>query len=379
MAHEVPVKVKNLAGWTPLAEAISYGDRQIIVALVKKIKEKMKQEMEDRRPQLLAALKEMGDFYVELKWDFHSWVPLVSRVLPSDVCRIHKRGPRIRMDTTLVDFNDMRWERGDLTFIFDPEGPPQSAVIMVDNSTKLYQRVMQEEREREIEDEVDLLMSSDILSTQMSTKSITFSRAQSGWFFREDRKETVGAFEAEVYQINGMVLETRKRREHLSQEDLKKNKAIMDSLIKGKSQAIANGEPMKRRASLNPPPESRITWDEYVTAPPGECPLLGRSLVYKESSKAFKATVAMCPDFPLTLGALLNVLEVLGPFKHFSKLREFVQMKLPPGFPVKVDIPIVPTVTAKITFQEFRFVDDMDEELFRVPDDYIQDSSRFDL
>ena len=28
LAHGVPVKVKNLAGWTPLAEAISYGDRQ---------------------------------------------------------------------------------------------------------------------------------------------------------------------------------------------------------------------------------------------------------------------------------------------------------------------------------------------------------------
>jgi hypothetical protein len=33
---------------------------------------------------------------------------------------------------------------------------------------------------------------------------------------------------------------------------------------------------------------------------------------------------------------LLNVLEVIAPFKHFSKLREFVLMKLPPGFPVKI-------------------------------------------
>lgn len=33
---------------------------------------------------------------------------------------------------------------------------------------------------------------------------------------------------------------------------------------------------------------------------------------------------------------LLNVLEVIAPFKHFAKLREFVQMKLPPGFPVKI-------------------------------------------
>lgn len=28
LAHGAPVKVKNLEGWSPLAEAISYGDRQ---------------------------------------------------------------------------------------------------------------------------------------------------------------------------------------------------------------------------------------------------------------------------------------------------------------------------------------------------------------
>lgn len=28
LAHGAPVKVKNLQGWNPLAEAISYGERQ---------------------------------------------------------------------------------------------------------------------------------------------------------------------------------------------------------------------------------------------------------------------------------------------------------------------------------------------------------------
>lgn len=48
------------------------------------------------------------------------------------------------------------------------------------------------ESEQELEDEVDILMSSDIMAAQMSTKSITFSRAQSGWLFREDK--TVNTF-----------------------------------------------------------------------------------------------------------------------------------------------------------------------------------------
>lgn len=94
-----------------------------------------------------------------------------------------------------------------------------------------------------MEDEVDLLMSSDIIAVQMSTKSISFSRAQSGWFFKEDRKEMVGPFSAEFYNVNGMVLESRKRREHLTEEDLRKNKAIVESFTKGgTSQVDVNGE-----------------------------------------------------------------------------------------------------------------------------------------
>lgn len=29
--------------------------------------------MEERRPNLVKALKQMNDFYMELKWDFQSW------------------------------------------------------------------------------------------------------------------------------------------------------------------------------------------------------------------------------------------------------------------------------------------------------------------
>ena len=37
-----------------------------------------------------------------------------------------------------------------------------------------------------------------------------------------------------------------------------------------------------------------------------------------------------------SLARILRVLEVVAPFKHFNKLKEFVAMKLPPGFPVRI-------------------------------------------
>lgn len=42
-----------------------------------------------------------------------------------------------------------------------------------------------------------------------------------------------------------------------------------------------------------------------------------------------------------------------------------------------LDIPILPTVSAKITFQAFEFRDNIDSELFEVPSNYVEDPSRF--
>ncbi|XP_051713589.2 ankyrin repeat domain-containing protein 13C isoform X6 [Oryctolagus cuniculus] len=283
LAHNAPVKVKNAQGWSPLAEAISYGDRQMITALLRKLKQQSRESVEEKRPRLLKALKELGDFYLELHWDFQSWVPLLSRILPSDACKIYKQGINIRLDTTLIDFTDMKCQRGDLSFIFNGDAAPSESFVVLDNEQKVYQRIHHEESEMETEEEVDILMSSDIYSATLSTKSISFTRAQTGWLFREDKTPV-------------------------------------------------------RRQSLTPPPQNTITWEEYISAENGKAPHLGRELVCKESKKTFKATIAMSQEFPLGIELLLNVLEVIAPFKHFNKLREFVQMKLPPGFPVKLAI-----------------------------------------
>lgn len=95
LAKGAVVKVKNVLGWSPLAEAISYGDRQTIALLLRKLKTQSKEQMKARKPEMIAALKNLGDYIIDLKWDFTSWVPLVSKILPSDICKISKKGTLI--------------------------------------------------------------------------------------------------------------------------------------------------------------------------------------------------------------------------------------------------------------------------------------------
>lgn len=398
LAHNAPVKVKNNEGWSPLAEAISYGHRQTITQLLRMLKLQSREHMESRRERLVQALRQMQDFYMEFKWDFQSWLPLVSRILPSDICRLYKCGASLRLDTTLVDFNDMRWDRGDISFLFRGEAAPNESLVLLDNEQQCYQRLRYEESD--MEDEVDVLMSTDILATQMSTKTIQFARAQRGWLFRANRKELIGGqYQCEIYTIQGLVLKQRKRREHLSHEDLQKNRAIVETITKGgtsggggvggngsQMDSISVGTPtgsnltlpeLPRRSSLQPPPVCNVTWSQYIDAPVGKCPQLGRTPVHKQSNKTLRATVAMSTDFPLSVDMLLDVLEVVAPLKHINKLREFVTLKLPTGFPVKIEIPVLHTVTAKITFQKFEFRDNIPAKLFEIPAQYWEDVRRF--
>ena len=77
--------------------------------------------------------------------------------------------------------------------------------------------------------------------------------------------------QADVYSVHGLVVDSKKRREHLSEEDLQKNKAIFESFSKGRDLAETQleGQPM-RRPCLEKPPPTKVTWQEYINAPTGK-------------------------------------------------------------------------------------------------------------
>lgn len=45
--------------------------------------------------------------------------------------------------------------------------------------------------------------------------------------------------------------------------------------------------------------ESKVTWHEYISSEPGGHPTLGREILYKETTKAFRATLAMVSIFKM--------------------------------------------------------------------------------
>ncbi|KAJ8639087.1 hypothetical protein MRB53_015781 [Persea americana] len=82
-----------------------------------------------------------------------------------------------------------------------------------------------------------------------------------------------------------------------------------------------------------------------------------------EYKKGLRPTLWLSPNFPLRTEELLPLLDILAnKVKAVRRLRELLTTKLPPNtFPVKVAIPVVPTIRVLVTFTKFEELHPLEE------------------
>lgn len=91
-----------------------------------------------------------------------------------------------------------------------------------------------------------------------------------------------------------------------------------------------------------------------------------------EEEKNLDLQVCFSQIFPLTPDQMLPIAEALARTnKHFQNFERFFHTKLPKdaGFPVQFSIPVFPTITARITFDDCT-MRSPNASSFLIPDDY---------
>ncbi|XP_009424513.1 ankyrin repeat domain-containing protein 13A isoform X4 [Pongo pygmaeus] len=379
LRHKADVTKENRQGWTVLHEAVSTGDPEMVYTVLQHRDYHNTSMALEGVPELLQKILEAPDFYVQMKWEFTSWVPLVSRICPNDVCRIWKSGAKLRVDITLLGFENMSWIRGRRSFIF--KGEDNWAELMEvnhDDKVVTTERFdLSQEMERLTLDlmkpksrEVERRLTSPVINTSLDTKNIAFERTKSGfWGWRTDKAEVVNGYEAKVYTVNNVNVITKIRTEHLTEEEKKRYKADrnpLESLLGTvEHQFGAQGQDLTTEcATANNP--TAITPDEYFNE---EFDLkdrdIGRPKELTIRTQKFKAMLWMCEEFPLSLvEQVIPIIDLMARTSaHFARLRDFIKLEFPPGFPVKI--------ASHITNFE------VDQSVFEIPESYyVQDNGR---
>lgn len=146
---------------------------------------------------------------------------MISRFLPSDVCKLYKSGRQLRLDCTLGDLaaksasgsrsgdsaangssgssstSPFSWQRGDLTFLFDVEKiGDKNSIVFMDNKKRTFCFVDKKEDgaddntlgglgefdEQDIEKEIDMLLGREMIHIKLDTKQANFLPTQVSQF-----------------------------------------------------------------------------------------------------------------------------------------------------------------------------------------------------
>ncbi|XP_031208108.1 ankyrin repeat domain-containing protein 13B isoform X2 [Mastomys coucha] len=318
LAHGADVGRENRSGWTVLQEAVSTRDLELVQLVLRYRDYQRVVKRLAGIPMLLEKLRKAQDFYVEMKWEFTSW----------DTSAVVME---IDHDRRVVYMETLALAGQDRELLLAAAQPSEEQVLS--------------------------RLTAPVVTTQLDTKNISFERNKTGILgWRSEKTEMVNGYEAKVYGASNVELITRTRTEHLSEQHKGKVKGCKTPLQSFLGIAEQHGGPQngtlitQTLSQANPP---AITAEEYFN-PNFELGnhAMGRPMELTTKTQKFKAKLWLCEEHPLSLceqvAPIIDLMAVSNAL--FAKLRDFITLRLPPGFPVKIEIPIFHILNARITF-----------------------------
>ncbi|KAJ1427187.1 Ankyrin repeat [Sesbania bispinosa] len=372
------VSLQNSAGWNALQEALCRRASEIALVLLRLHHRNAWSKWRRRLPRVIAALRRMRDFYMEISFHFESSViPFVGKIAPSDTYKIWKRDGNLRADTSLAGFDGLKIQRADQSFLFLGDGdqahdiPSGSLLVLNRDDHKIFDA---------FENAGGPMSESDVAGfcsqTSVYRPGMDVTRAElvgrTNWR-RQEKTENVGEWKAKVYEVQNVVFSFRSRKVAGGESDVAGSEQVLpleldeddDGFLVAENPNLGFPMPDKRRHSSfvreerEWVPMGRKSVDlTSIPVPPPRRPSASVTIPQpqtkeKEYVRSLRPSIWLTEQFPLKTEELLPLLDILAnKVKAVRRLRELLTTKFPPGtFPVA--IPVVPTVRVVITFTKF--------------------------
>ncbi|KAJ4887249.1 Ankyrin repeat family protein [Raphanus sativus] len=389
MAAGADWTLQNEDGWNALQEAVCSRQESIAMIIVRHYQPLAWAKWCRRLPRLIATMREMKDFYLEMSFHFESSVvPFVSKVAPSDTYKVWKVGSNLRADMTMAGFDGFKIQRSDQSILFLGDGSedgkvPRGSLYMVNHKDKEVMNTLDGAcgfpSDEDVRKEVASMCKSSIFRPGIDVTDAVLN-PQLNWR-RQEKSEMVGPWKAKVYEMNNVVVSIKSRKVPEFP-----NVDLSPSHKKQEKKGWLGGWRRKQEKEIKyEPPRSSLCVNEKVSNLLGDCDqikpgrhsvdneltrkprvsssVLSKTLQESEYKKGLRPVLWLSPNFPLQTEELLPLLDILAnKVKAIRRLRELLTTKLPTGtFPVKVAIPVVPTIKVLVTFTKFEEIDPAEE------------------
>jgi hypothetical protein len=354
------VSLQNSAGWNPLQEALVRRCSDIALILLRQHHRSAWAKWRRRLPRVIAVLRRMRDFYMEISFHFESSViPFVGKIAPSDTYKIWKRDGNLRADTSLAGFDGLKIQRADQSFLFLGDGdqsldiPCGALLVLNRDDRKIFDA---------FENAGSPMTESDIAGfcsqTSVYRPGMDVTKAElvgrTNWR-RQEKTESVGEWKARVYEIHNVVFSFRSRKVAGGDADVAGSEQVLpleldeddDGFLVAENPSFGFPSSDQRRHSSFVREErewvtvARKSVDvPSVTAPPKRAAttVAPPQTKEKEYVRSLRPSVWLTEQFPLKTEELLPLLDILAnKVKAVRRMRELLTTKFPPGtFPVKV-------------------------------------------
>ena len=371
--------VKSGHGWNSLQEAAADGWQEGLELMLPALQTYEQQQFAQMYPLYCEYLEGLPDFVMEIEWEIKSWlVPLAKYLCPHDKYVINKKGASLRIDMNMSELIPALKASGNCSlFFFGENSPTPGNILWVswENKKKMY--LFSRTKHVRIGD-VKVAAKSYIthpVSRLLKPKDAldpTFTDAKS--VFGKLKKEKIGEWDAKQVVI--------------------KNVALAAVTREGSKETIKEREKRKRAAESVDDDDDDD--DEVTVTSSNEDGVIGKSgssrfvpcaccpkkLKAKCSAspikittkiKKYEGTAWLSDKFPRSFKDFSPIFRIIGSSqKQVLSLETFMNTLLkdqPNLFPVKFNVPILPTFSVTVTFKSYEETDKIDPALFKIPSD----------
>lgn len=373
--------VKSSHGWNSLQEAAADGWLEGLELMLPILQAYEQQQFAQMYPLYCEFLQGLPDFIMEIEWEIKSWlVPLAKYFCPHDKYVIHKRGASLRIDMNMSELIPALKASGNCSLFFFGENSPTPGHIMWvswQNKKKMY--LFSRTKHVKIGD-VKAAARSYVehpVSRLLKPKDAldpTFADAKS--LFGHVKKEKVGEWMAKQVVIKNVALAsvTREGTKEAA-KDREKIKRSGDSSAEGDDDDDDDDDDVTVTTSNENGIIGKSRSSRFI--PCACCPV---ELKAKCSSSPIKITTKikkyegsawLSDEFPRSFKDFSPIFRIIGSSqKQVLSLETFMNTLLkdqPNLFPVKFNVPILPTFSVTVTFKSYKETNEISPDIFRIP------------